>query len=91
MSIDKIITSGPCKVNTTDALYCVPFQDLLSANSRISNHSQKMLSSTRLQFQICSWLLNTLFVFLVSCDCKVPVALPCSGVGWSAVCDFGIS
>ena len=34
-----------------------------------------------------SWLLY--FVFLVSCDCYV--ALPHGALGWSAVCDCGIS
>ena len=30
-------------------------------------------------------------VFWVSCYCKCPVALPHGAVGWSAVCDCGIS
>ena len=33
----------------------------------------------------------TLFVFLVSCECYCSVALPHGAVGWSAVCDCGIS
>ena len=33
----------------------------------------------------------TLFVFLVSYDCYCSVALPYVVVGWSAVCDCGIS
>ena len=33
----------------------------------------------------------TLFVFLVSCDCYCSVVLPHYDVGWSAVCDCGIS
>ena len=33
----------------------------------------------------------TLFVFLVSCDCYCSVALPHGDVGWSALCDCGIS
>ena len=33
----------------------------------------------------------TLIVFLMSCDCKFPVALPLCAMGWSAVCDCGIS
>ena len=32
-----------------------------------------------------------LIVFLVSCDSQCSVALPHSVVGWSAVCDCGIS
>ena len=32
-----------------------------------------------------------LSVFLVSCDSQCSVALPGSPVGWSAVCDCGIS
>ena len=32
-----------------------------------------------------------LIVFLMSCDCKCSVALPHGAVGWSAVCDCGIS
>ena len=36
-----------------------------------------------------NWLLY--FVFLVSCDCYCFVALPYSAVGWSAMCDCGIS
>ena len=31
------------------------------------------------------------FVFQVSCDCYCSVALPLGAVGWSAVCDSGIS
>ena len=34
---------------------------------------------------------STLFVILVSCDCYCSVALPCGAMGWSAVCDCGIS
>ena len=30
-------------------------------------------------------------VFKMSCYCKCPVALPHGAVGWSAVCDCGIS
>ena len=30
-------------------------------------------------------------VFWMSCYCKYPVALPHGAVGWSAVCDCGIS
>ena len=30
-------------------------------------------------------------VFLLSCYCKYVVALPHSAMGWSAVCDCGIS
>ena len=30
-------------------------------------------------------------VFWMSCYCKCPVALPHCAVGWSAVCDCGIS
>ena len=30
-------------------------------------------------------------VFLMSIYCKCSVALPHGAVGWSAVCDFGIS
>ena len=33
----------------------------------------------------------TLFVFLVSCVCYCSVALPRGAVGWSALCDCGIS
>ena len=33
----------------------------------------------------------TFIVFLMSCYCKCPVALPHGAVGWSAVCDCGIS
>ena len=33
----------------------------------------------------------TLIVFLMSCGCKCSVALPLGAVGWSAVCDCGIS
>ena len=33
----------------------------------------------------------TFIVFLMSCYCKCPVALPHCAVGWSAVCDCGIS
>ena len=29
-------------------------------------------------------------VFLISCYCKCPVALPHGAVGWSAVCECGI-
>ena len=29
--------------------------------------------------------------FLMSCDCQHSVALPCGAVGWSAVCNCGIS
>ena len=32
-----------------------------------------------------------LIVFLMSCDCYCSVALPHAAVGWSAVCDCGIS
>ena len=32
-----------------------------------------------------------LIVFLMSCDCWRSVALPHGAVGWSAVCDCGIS
>ena len=28
---------------------------------------------------------------LMSCDCKCSVAHPCGAMGWSAVCDCGIS
>ena len=35
--------------------------------------------------------LTLLEVFLMSCDCKCSVAFPCDAVGFSAVCDFGIS
>ena len=31
----------------------------------------------------------TSIVFLMSCDCLCPVALPHGAVGWSAVCDCG--
>ena len=30
-------------------------------------------------------------VFLMSCYCKCSLALPHSAMGWSAVCDCGIS
>ena len=30
-------------------------------------------------------------VFRISCYCKCPVSLPLGAVGWSAVCDCGIS
>ena len=33
----------------------------------------------------------TLFVFMVSCDCYCSVALPHVVVGWSVMCDYGIS
>ena len=33
----------------------------------------------------------TLGVFLMLCDCYCSVALPHGAVGWSAVCDCGIS
>ena len=36
-------------------------------------------------------LVVCVFVFRMSCHCKCPVALPHGVVGWSAVCDFGIS
>ena len=32
-----------------------------------------------------------LFVFLMPCDCYCPVALPRGTLGWSAVCDCGIT
>ena len=32
-----------------------------------------------------------LIVFLMSCDCKCSVSLPHGVVGWSAVCDCGMS
>ena len=32
-----------------------------------------------------------ILVLLMSCYCKFPVALPCCALGWSAVCDCGIS
>ena len=32
-----------------------------------------------------------LVVFLVSCGCWCSVALPRGAVGWSAVCNYGIS
>ena len=34
---------------------------------------------------------STLIAFLMSCDCLCSVALPHVVVGWSAVCDCGIS
>ena len=37
-----------------------------------------------------SWLL-TCVVFLMPCDCYCSVAVPHGAVGWSAVCDGGIS
>ena len=36
-------------------------------------------------------LVALLFVFWMPCYCKCPVALPQGAVGWSAVCDCGIS
>ena len=36
-------------------------------------------------------LVALLMVFWMSCYCKSPVALPHCAVGWSAVCDYGIS
>ena len=33
----------------------------------------------------------TLTIFLMSCDSRCSVALPDGAVGWSAVCDCGIS
>ena len=33
----------------------------------------------------------TLVVFLVSCDCYWSVALPQGAIGWSEVCDCGIT
>ena len=33
----------------------------------------------------------TLVVFLVSCDCYWPVALPHGAMSWSEVCDCGIT
>ena len=33
----------------------------------------------------------TLIVFLMSCDSCCSVALPDGAIGWSAVCDYGIS
>ena len=33
----------------------------------------------------------TVSVFLMSCDSQCSMALPYSSVGWSAVCDCGIS
>ena len=32
-----------------------------------------------------------LTVFLMSCDGQCSLALPCGAIGWSVVCDFGIS
>ena len=33
----------------------------------------------------------TLIVFLMSCGSQCSVALPSGGIGWPAVCDYGIS
>ena len=33
----------------------------------------------------------TVIVFLIACDCKCSVTLPRYAMGWSAVCDCGIS
>ena len=33
----------------------------------------------------------TLIVFLMSCDCQCSMTLPVCAMGWSAVCDCGIS
>ena len=38
--------------------------------------------------ELVALLLSFLFI---SCHCKCPVALPHGAVGWSAVCDCGIS
>ena len=35
--------------------------------------------------------LVALLVFWMSCYCKCPVAFPRGAMGWSAVCDCGIS
>ena len=56
-----------------------------------------LLFSTLCHSSIASALMGkragrcTLIVFLMSCDCKHSVALPHSDLGWSAVCDCGIS
>ena len=49
-------------------------------------------------FQFCNHLHKeeragcfAFIVFWMSCYCKCPVALPNDAVGWSAVCDCGIS
>ena len=45
-------------------------------------------------FQFCNHLEDEragLLVLRMSCCCKCSVALPHSAVGWSAVCDCGIS
>ena len=66
----------------THYFYCIQIQDLFL----ISNG--KSASSLYYDSGIT---INLIFVFLMSCGCLCSMYLPHGTMGWSAVCDYGIS